>query len=273
VIQYHNIIIHLGTGNCISLHSVKIFSLMTHLSINNTTYIRSNINFPVIIPITVNSNFEMAPTRCTWCNQSPQAGEVPFKICGGCRWEGNDVGEERSVCYCGQQCQRDDWRYHWLLCKKLKPFLDTEPRPSPAHKLAILLPQNEENPVLVWMRIDSSHGFESAETDPILGPSKRGSFAVNHVPASMQLEQAKPGARNNLDHSVQVIVHDESDAISNNTCITKVLNGNLGHFWRGPILACSQIGKYGHGVYDLDYQDFLLSDLRVVFEFFRDVRY
>jgi hypothetical protein len=68
-------------------------------------------------------------------------------------------------------------------------------------------------------------------------------------------------------------VHDEADADCNNTCITKVLNGNLGHFWRGPILACNQIGKYGHSVYDLDYQDFLLSDLRMVFEFFRDVRY
>jgi hypothetical protein len=114
---------------------------------------------------------------------------VPFKICGGFRWGGNGVGGERSVCYCGQQCQRDDWRYHRLLCKKPKSFPDTEPRPSPAHKLALLLPQNEGNPVLVWMHIDTSQGFESVETDPILGPGKRGSFVVNHVPASLKLEQ------------------------------------------------------------------------------------
>ena len=215
----------------------------------------------------------MTLTKCAWCNRSPQPGETPFQVCGGCKLDGNGVEKKKCVHYCGQQCQRDDWRYHKLLCKKLKPFFDANPRPSAAHKLALLFPQNEQDPVLVWMRIDTSLGFESAETDPILGPGKRGSFVVNHVPASMQLEQAKPGPRNNLDHSVEVIVHDEADADRNNSCITKVLNGNLGHFWRGPILACSQLGKHGYGVYDLDYQDFLLSDLRVAVEFFRDVRY
>jgi hypothetical protein len=68
--------------------------------------------------------------------------------------------------------------------QEAETFLDTEPRPSPAHKLALLLPQNKATPMLVWMRIDTSHGFESMETDPILGPGKCGSFVVNHVPTS-----------------------------------------------------------------------------------------
>jgi hypothetical protein len=215
----------------------------------------------------------MAPTRCAWCNRSPQAGEAAFQKCAGCQWEGNAVGEEMCVRYCGQQCRRDDWRYHTLLCKKLKPFLETNPRPSTAHKLAMLLPQEEKEPELVWMAITRMGDLDWAETDQILGHGKHGSFGINHVAASKKLEQSRRGSRNNLDHTVQVIIQDESEVNYNNESIMKVLGGRLGRPWKGPILACSQLGKHGHGVYDLDYQDFLLSDLRVAFEFFRDVRY
>jgi hypothetical protein len=190
------------------------------------------------------------------------------------------VGEEMCVRYCGELCQKRDWRYHKLLCKKFKPFLEANPRPSIAHKLVLLLPQDEEEPKLIWMRFRKHYvveppyeSFDSSEAERLMGPGRSGMCLKEYIHASTVLEQEKPGPRNDLDHSVEVIAHDDSGEYYINICITTTLRGKLGHSWSGPFLAFSQIGKRSMFAPDLDYQDFLLSDLRVLFEFFRDVKY
>jgi hypothetical protein len=214
--------------------------------------------------------------KCAWCNLS--ANPKAFQVCNSCEWtdkvadnEHNDKERVLHYCvrYCSKECREKDSKYHQLLCKKIKPYVDANPRPSMFYHLALLLPQEGE-PELVWMRFSRQHCGEYPDPCSITGAKD-----VNHLQASYYLEQQRPGPRNQLDHNLLVLVQDDPKPVSINTCITKTVNGASGHTWRGPIIACSQVGRYYQPPYLgdlLPYQDFLLSDLRVVFEFFRDTK-
>jgi hypothetical protein len=176
------------------------------------------------------------------------------------------------VRYCSKECQEQDSKYHQLLCKKLKPFVEANPRPSFVSRLVLLLPQEKEEPELVWMQFYRQHCEEWADPYSILTGAKD----VDYFYASYELEQQRPGPRNTLDRNLVVMAQKDPAPVSINACITKTVNGTLGHTWRGPVIACSQEGRYYQRPYPeivgLPYQDFLLSDLRVAFEYFRDIK-
>jgi len=213
-------------------------------------------------------------SRCAWCNLSAKA--EAFQVCDSCDWTtkvDEDLRSERVVryCvrYCSKECREQDSKYHQLLCKKLKPFVDANPRESFFYHLALLLPETGE-PELIWMRFSRQQCDEYPDPYYITGAKE-----VKHLQASYDLEQQRPEPRNKLDHNLLVLVQDDPQPVSINACITKIVNGTSGHTWKGPIIVCSQEGRYYQPPYPgdlLPYQDFLLSDLRVAFEFFRDIK-
>jgi hypothetical protein len=192
----------------------------------------------------------MAPTKCTWCDRSPQPNEPEFKPCSSCK----------SAHYCSERCRSRDEKYHKLLCDQYLNFMET--RPHYNHKLAILLPEHQEQPRLIWVHCQQgygSRGWRDRPTfEPHLGSDVRGIFASRARRVRNLYE---------LDHTVQILYKDDMRGRIMNTCVEKAMHGKEHNkFWKGDMMALSLQGTDSDPQY---YQDFPLSDLPVVFEFFR----
>ena len=74
------------------------------------------------------------PAACTMCN-NPR------------KWQCNTCHCSQ---YCSQQCQKDDWPVHKLLCKTFRDF-NLSTRPSPNHIRALYLHPSAEYPTFVWL--------------------------------------------------------------------------------------------------------------------------
>ncbi|CZR70273.1 uncharacterized protein PAC_20174 [Phialocephala subalpina] len=81
----------------------------------------------------------MAPSGCAVC------GIDTNLVCKNCK----------SAGYCSSTCQAKDLALHQLLCGKLQPFLEANPRPennyTTTHKLALLFDKNENSPEFIWI--------------------------------------------------------------------------------------------------------------------------
>ncbi|KAK7534906.1 uncharacterized protein J3D65DRAFT_669037 [Phyllosticta citribraziliensis] len=78
-----------------------------------------------------------------------------------------------STQYCSKNCQQADWASHKLLCRPLSEFLEKSKRPSKNHFSAILFPDDQEKPKLVWIHcpwIDEGEewGYQLADPKPFL---------------------------------------------------------------------------------------------------------
>ena len=131
VIQYYNIIIHLATSNCLSLHSTRWkFSASWHIFHPTKHSLQLLRCQPPHQHNHIKSTRNGTDTMRMVQSLSPAWGNTLSSVRRlqvGRKW----LWEEKCVHYCCQQCHRDDWRYHKLLCKKLKPFSI----PNPALRL------------------------------------------------------------------------------------------------------------------------------------------
>lgn len=129
----------------------------------------------------------MASSKCATCNK-PSLSLKPHKKCVGCK----------SSSYCSKECQREDWPTHKLICAAFKPFTNANPRPSPEHKLALLLPVDNDQPKFVWMHSPPSeeHFFESPQVEEFIGENT----FKRWVYVSSDLASSNPGVLYNDLH-------------------------------------------------------------------------
>jgi hypothetical protein len=210
----------------------------------------------------------MAPAACTWCNvpPMPELGTVEFETCNRCH----------QVSYCSISCEQLDYKSHNLVCQQYVNFIMSKARPSKLHRIALLLPNNKMKPELVWIDFKPHLGYDGADSygdaivEPHMGPvGADGNIYTKRHEISRRLRQANPDMeRFHLDHSVVLYVRENwaGDGSPVNICVKEMMKGNKVLQWRGPMLAFSLPAT------DFDapfFNDFRLSDLRVVMDFIR----
>jgi len=120
----------------------------------------------------------MASPNCATCNK-PSPSLRLHKKCSGCQ----------SSSYCSKACQKEDWRTHQLVCAQFKSFLTSNPRPSSAHKLALLLPVNKKQPQFVWLHcIMRFEGYEYPQDREFLGADNP---FLKRIPVSANMASSK----------------------------------------------------------------------------------
>jgi hypothetical protein len=199
----------------------------------------------------------MAPSNCTVCNKPP-TDSVIHQECAGCK----------SAAYCSKVCQKEDWPIHKLVCSQFKTFnSDPKLRPSPSHKLAILLPVDGEEPKLFWADCQMQNGqfWETPEYSKFLGDDDP---YPERILVSAKLKVSNPGLKRfALEHTVGFHRREMSmeDGSLPNKCVIAMMKGKHKYNWKGPLAIFSQPGTKSD---PLVYQDVVPADLRVVIDFF-----
>jgi hypothetical protein len=154
------------------------------------------------------------------------------------------------------------------VCSQFKTLIsDPKLRPSPSHKLAILLPVDEEEPKLVWVDCPMKNGqfWESPEYRKFLGDDDPYS---QRIPVGAKLKAANPSLRRfALEHTVTLYIRETAlkDGSLPNKCVVSMMKGKHKFNWKGPLAIFSQPGTKTD---PLVYQDVVPADLRVVTDFF-----
>ena len=167
-----------------------------------------------------------------------------------------------SVRYCSDNCRKVDKPGHDLLCEQLQKL---DPRPSPIHVRAILLPQDEPKPRWIWVECeqmveDDGERWEMAQVRPFLGPDKP------HIGTTYIQRNAKRCY--NLADTIQIQYRDNflTDGSRANRSLSAALGqlSSMPYKWRGPIVAIRAIGTS-----DMNrHRDMTLMDLRQTLDLF-----
>jgi hypothetical protein len=154
------------------------------------------------------------------------------------------------------------------VCSQFKTFnSDPKLRPSPSHKLAILLPVDGEEPKLVWADCPMKNGqfWESPEYRKFLGDDDPYS---QRIVVDAKLKAANPDLRRfALEHTVVLYIREAAlkDGSLPNKCVVSMMKGKHKFNWKGPLVIFSQPGTKSD---PLVYQDVIPADLRVVTDLF-----
>ena len=194
----------------------------------------------------------MATPTCIICNG------LDAKFCSLCH----------SISYCSPECQKPDWPLHKTICKT---FATLPSRPSPSHKLAILLPVDSKDPQLIWIKcerhVDDEDGvaWEMPDTQHLLQ-------IENLDPKYQHAREFISIKRNvlrgfNLNYTVQVIGRETAliDGSAPNVCVRHTTKGQTTHCWRGPIVVMRQPGT---AIDPLVHEDIRAGDFRVAIDYF-----
>ena len=156
-----------------------------------------------------------------------------------------------SATYCGKRCQRADWKTHKILCKSLSTC---SPRPSEAHKLVILFPEDEDDPKLEWMPLDDKVLTQSSVISKYIGNVSPGR---THLTASELREFELP-------HPLTIVYRDKFlfDGSKPNKVCLKLADGKTIYKFSGPMIAMRDD--------DETIEDMTLSDFRHVIDHFRE---
>ena len=101
------------------------------------------------------------PTLAKLCSAKP---EIDL-LCSTCQKEGTSWCGAYGVRYCSNNCQKQDWKRHKLVCKTFANW-DYSARPSNDHFLAILFPTDRKEPELLWCRLaDCATQLEATHPD------------------------------------------------------------------------------------------------------------
>ncbi|KIW47410.1 uncharacterized protein PV06_00107 [Exophiala oligosperma] len=197
---------------------------------------------------------------CVMCNSSPA------KLCARCK----------ACHYCSRDCQRSDWPCHKLLCKDMS---SQAPRPSLAHKRAILFPQNEAKPFLVWVlcsrNVDSQNEdderqveYETAGIQPLLGMDKP---IFGTVPIERNCKRARNLGSRRLTLTFRDAFLKDGSTINRGILNSVKLSGTVHHSWCGPVVAMRETlnGRYEDiTLDDFRHEDITLDDFRHVIDYF-----
>lgn len=151
-------------------------------------------------------------------------GKVDWRKCTRCK----------NIIYCSTDCQKADWKTHKLLCQTYSKF-NFRTRPSPFHLLAILLPENDTKPKLIWINCPmfgegnrfGSRSYRLADTEPLLG-----------APMSNACIEYNPRLDMELTETLRFDFRENflSDGSGINQCVRAMTDAGTPAYWRGPII-------------------------------------
>jgi hypothetical protein len=71
------------------------------------------------IEVAIRSHWNMVPLEQSLPQSTSPTSSLPSKLCASCGAEANSYcGKCRSVCYCGKECQMNDWKIHRPMCSR-----------------------------------------------------------------------------------------------------------------------------------------------------------
>lgn len=184
-------------------------------------------------------------------------GKVDWRKCTRCK----------NIIYCSTDCQKADWKTHKLLCQTYSKF-NFRTRPSPFHLLAILLPENDTKPKLIWINCPmfgegnrfGSRSYRLADTEPLLG-----------APMSNACIEYNPRLDMELTETLRFDFRENflSDGSGINQCVRAMTDAGTPAYWRGPIIVYIMGGE---GNSSAGMTDMALSDFRHVVDYFNHFR-
>lgn len=196
----------------------------------------------------------MGTAKCAFCNM-PAGKYIKLKRCSRCS----------STLYCSTKCQKSDYTVHKLICEKFKTFTTTTPRPSPTHKLAIILPADKPSPNFVWIDFKKEGGadipllfFDNEKTD------------LKYVSTNRVLSEAKPNLqRFALDHSIKIVGPELSlpGTSAPNECVITISKTiqTSSCYWNASYICLSQPSTLKD---EAGFKDIIPADMGVIVAFF-----
>ena len=208
-------------------------------------------------------DFEPADA-CVMCNKSPA------KRCKQCS----------SCYYCSRECQESDWPSHKLLCKALST---QGPRPSPAHRRAILFPVDHDKPRMAWLpcereisdeEFDNGISCEVVDLHPHLGMDRPivGTRFIEHNPIRDRNLGSGMAVWALRKEGYSVALKFREAFLIDGSAINRSILMSLGasgttppHSWSGPIVAIRQTPSE-------PYEDITLADFRHIIDYLGSYR-
>ncbi|KAA8569959.1 hypothetical protein MFRU_005g01130 [Monilinia fructicola] len=204
--------------------------------------------------------------RCASCNEDDAT-----KKCAGCK----------ITYYCKEQCQKDDWKLHKLVCKPYIEFINNVPRPKKqkqnegSFKLAIFLPVDEKQLKFFWLETckDMSENLYTLEIgSPQMISEYLGSepteICTSTVRLIQQLLQNFPDEARYIQArqlEIEIVPFHVPEYSMNplNKCAKKLANNRMMFGWRGPIVVVHRIPE------TRSIGDIQPSDIRIIADWFR----
>ena len=170
--------------------------------------------------------------------------------------------------HCSPSCQLDD-KLHHVLCTSYDDFFIKSPRPSSSHKLALLLPEDADAPLFIWLRTQVHRSnWESSIIELHLGPDE----PISHIIPMDDDQLALANAKEPLSKCKSTLIAEirssyASDGSLPNYCIEKLIPAEFAQQWRGPVVISLKTGPIpstpgGAQTKPAFYSDFNLADLR-----------
>lgn len=187
--------------------------------------------------------------RCIVCNEP---GSQHCKQC-------------KDACYCSQNCQRNDWPTHKLICEVYAKF-DFASRPD-GHILALSLSIDSEKPQMVWLDCDwrMPGGYQAVTVDHLLGPEPASRFEL--VTHNIILKRELSGTIYIYHRDTYGI--DGSKPNESVAAIQATRHGKY-YYWCGPLIA---VAHRDSGINPVYCKDFNMADFRHLADHFRSYRF
>ncbi|KAL8718725.1 MAG: hypothetical protein Q9225_004166 [Loekoesia sp. 1 TL-2023] len=162
----------------------------------------------------------------------------PVEVCANCLLPAtNHCKQCGSSWYCSAECQKADWTYHKYLCAQFKDFKD---RPDSDSVRAILFPEDDKTPKLVWVKmndteLDLASVGEKLEVAELLGATIDEEIAQQKATQGIR-RGAKPGSSTARTY---LLVREDGlvDGSQPNMSIGTITYGHFLFSWRGPVIA------------------------------------
>jgi hypothetical protein len=159
---------------------------------------------------------------------------------------------------------------HKYVCEQFKATTTTNSRPSPAHKLALILPVDEAKPKLVWMKFTEK---TDAAEDTIYESPDFTYLGEGGSPQLLTISRAMKAAnrqvqRFDFEDTVVIYLREAGmmDGSRTNTCVNALVKDTKQFDWKGPLIV---LGQPGTALDPLIHRDIVPMDVRLAIDYLR----
>ncbi|KAK6845778.1 hypothetical protein PG995_015888 [Apiospora arundinis] len=196
-----------------------------------------------------------------------------LEACVMCEKKGDLACNVCGTKYCSKQCQKQDWKYHKMLCKSsMSADYRLSSRPGPDYRRIIVFPVDQKQPVWDWARFEGGPaGFAASEYHRLV-PCPSDKFV--HMGMPLNVSSSNPYMR--FGRGLQVFAIGEIwDGIPS-ACPSLPINQSIlnlakpGHaqlHWGPFAVAAFSSDEIGRPIIDrgiILWEDATLKDLRLV---------